>query len=1074
MPFRITGRIRAHRFRRIRLELLEPRLTLSAADVLSFPHIVDQVVLGGAPTWLGIDATDTDPNGGPLTYSVSISNATSASVLQAIIPTGNNSLVINTSGDEPGVTGQMTFQLFDNLVPHTTQHIEALVNDGELTGNASFYRISYSGEQPFVIQGGPASQASSLGQFDDEYNPDLQFTSAGLLAMAKSTNDTSDDQIFVTANPARFLDFNYSIFGVVTAGESVRQAIQNANTSGDGPPPSSITIESAQIITDTQNAALELKAPVGASGSADVTLTVSDQVGHRFSQQFHVNVAPDPNNPGPFLNPIPVPIVGVQNQPIYVQLSATDVQQKDPDYFDALKVAGETLSYSLDVDHQTGLATITPPEGFIGSFNVEILVRGSQTRTTYYPYSPAGDTQVVTVTVNPPGFSVDLSAESDSGDSDTDNITNAASMDFDVTDTTTGALVSLFVDGMVAAEATATGPSIRITTSAVSAAGDGQHLITATQTVNGVESDPTPALLVTYDSTPPQFISTPPPTAFNNSDYDYVVTTTDAEAVDYSLLQAPSGAATFGNTVEWDASSSAVGTQVNFSIQATDIAGNSSVQQFNVLVVAPHNDPPVAMDDNYASTVNEPIITYAFFGFGNVGVLYNDYDPNLDSLTASLQSPPTYGSIDFHPDGSFTYQPNPGFTGDDSFTYIASDPYGGNSQATVTLHITAPPPPPTTEVAFTLQLTQPNGSPLTSVDMGQSFVLHVMVQDLRPNPDGVFAAYLDLNWDPAKAAVTGPIHHGADYRLGRDQQTTGPGFMNNAGAFTSIFSGLGSGPLELFSVPMKAIGAGDFRLTASPADDSPLHDVVFFDSSVAPPDEIDYGMASITVDPPPPGVLLLNHTLLITGSDQRDQLTVKSSYHLLTVSGTIGGTHVNQSFQTASVHGLVANLGDGDDSLKITGSKSLPVFVDAGDGNDVVSDSAGAAILVGGDGDDRLTGSSSRDLLIGGNGRDVLTGGGGEDILIDGTTAYDHNLAALLAIEVQWLSPTPRAQRMADIAGGTGSFVSPLGVSLQPGVTVFNDGDVDQIFGDSSDWIFSDAASDRVNLAQHKSAVRRY
>src|SRR5439155_9091375 len=111
----------------------------------------------------------------------------------------------------------------------------------------------------FVIQGGPSNSTSALGPFDDEFNPDLQFTTPGLLAMAKSSDDTNDSQVFVTSVPTRFLDFQHSIFGVLTEGDAVRQAIQNSRPSGDGTPPNDITIDSAQIITDTQNAALELK-----------------------------------------------------------------------------------------------------------------------------------------------------------------------------------------------------------------------------------------------------------------------------------------------------------------------------------------------------------------------------------------------------------------------------------------------------------------------------------------------------------------------------------------------------------------------------------------------------------------------------------------------------------------------------------------------------------------------------------------------------------------------------------------------------------------------------------------------
>ncbi|MBW8883907.1 MAG: peptidylprolyl isomerase, partial [Planctomycetia bacterium] len=235
--------------------IIDYELKTQVAFAPSFSTIANQTVLGGAPTWLGINGIDAD--GGPLTYTVS---STNPNLVQAIIPTGNKSLVLNTSNNTEVQYGQMVFQLFDNLAPNTTHHIETLVTNGEFATNSTFYRIANSGSSPFVIQGGPSNSASSLGAMDDEFNADLQFTTAGLLAMAKSTDDTGDSQVFVTAGPTRFLDFQHSIFGVLTEGDAVRQAIQASRTSGDGAPPNTITIDSAQIITDTQNAALELKA----------------------------------------------------------------------------------------------------------------------------------------------------------------------------------------------------------------------------------------------------------------------------------------------------------------------------------------------------------------------------------------------------------------------------------------------------------------------------------------------------------------------------------------------------------------------------------------------------------------------------------------------------------------------------------------------------------------------------------------------------------------------------------------------------------------------------------------------
>ncbi len=58
---------------------------------------------------------------------------------------------------------------------------------------------------------------------------------------------------------------------------------------------------------------------------------------------------------------------------------------------------------------------------------------------------------------------------------------------------------------------------------------------------------------------------------------------------------------------------------------------------------------------------------------GAPGVLANDHDYDDDPLTAVLDTGPGSGAVTLDPDGSFTYTPNAGFTGSDSFTYTAFD-----------------------------------------------------------------------------------------------------------------------------------------------------------------------------------------------------------------------------------------------------------------------------------------------------------------------------------------------------------------------------------------------------------------
>ncbi len=66
-------------------------------------------------------------------------------------------------------------------------------------------------------------------------------------------------------------------------------------------------------------------------------------------------------------------------------------------------------------------------------------------------------------------------------------------------------------------------------------------------------------------------------------------------------------------------------------------------------------------------------------------LLGNDTDPNGDplSLNTTPVSGTTNGTVVINPDGTYTYTPDPGFTGTDQFTYTICDPDGLCDTATV-------------------------------------------------------------------------------------------------------------------------------------------------------------------------------------------------------------------------------------------------------------------------------------------------------------------------------------------------------------------------------------------------------
>jgi VCBS repeat-containing protein len=97
--------------------------------------------------------------------------------------------------------------------------------------------------------------------------------------------------------------------------------------------------------------------------------------------------------------------------------------------------------------------------------------------------------------------------------------------------------------------------------------------------------------------------------------------------------------------------------------------------------IAGCNVPPVAHDDAYAADQGTPLNVAA------PGVLGNDTDANGNPLTASIVANATNGNVTLNSDGSFTYTPNTGFHGTDTFTYKASDGTQDSNLATATIAV---------------------------------------------------------------------------------------------------------------------------------------------------------------------------------------------------------------------------------------------------------------------------------------------------------------------------------------------------------------------------------------------------
>jgi cyclophilin family peptidyl-prolyl cis-trans isomerase len=675
-----------HQRRQRVIETLEQRQVFAAPTL---GPIIDQSLSSGAPIQVAIAGDDAD--GDALTFTAISDNPNIVAELRA---TTNRYLVLNiqhTSSGQPGdsdFSGQLIFQLFEDLTPEVTNRIITLVNSG-FYDNLIFHRVIDN----FVIQGGDPLGNGTGGsgvQFDDEFVGDLQHTVSGLLSMAKSSDDTNDSQFFITEGPQRNLDFNHSIFGMMVVGESLRDQISAVPKDSSDKPLSAVTITSASIQTFTKYNVLTVKAAEGYTGSGTITVTADDGNGGTTQETFTVNATPDTNENRPFLNNAPLQIdAPAGGGAVTYQFSSTDVDGGPLSYYAFLENAADSSKVTISINKTTGLLTVTPVNGFSGVVNIFIVASPlgdadhefiAQQATTqnitikeaYNFYSLYYDMQSVPIVVAPAApTSIDLLAGSDTGSSNSDNVTrndnngNTAALTFQVSGVTAGATVELYDGATLIGSALASGTTVNITTNGTSVLTNGLHSITARQVLANTPIDAgnqdrdvditstfSAPLNITIDTAIPIFTSQPVTSLVQFSTYNYDANTDDEAGTGaiYDLLNAPTGMTIDPNTgvVTWLPTQAQINAGfADVSIQATDAAGNVSTQVYTVTFV-PNQAP--TLDAVANQSVDEgTTFTYALVA----------QDPNLpgDTLTYSLISGPANASVNAAT-GVVTFAPN--------------------------------------------------------------------------------------------------------------------------------------------------------------------------------------------------------------------------------------------------------------------------------------------------------------------------------------------------------------------------------------------------------------------------------
>ena len=121
----------------------------------------------------------------------------------------------------------------------------------------------------------------------------------------------------------------------------------------------------------------------------------------------------------------------------------------------------------------------------------------------------------------------------------------------------------------------------------------------------------------------------------------------------------------------------------SFDYVANDATENSAVVTVTLTVGDAPNVPPVAVADEYSTDFETPLVVEVASG-----VLSNDTDGDVgDVLSAVLDSDVSNGTLTLESDGSFTYTPEAGFSGTDSFDYVANDTTENSAVVTVMLTV---------------------------------------------------------------------------------------------------------------------------------------------------------------------------------------------------------------------------------------------------------------------------------------------------------------------------------------------------------------------------------------------------
>jgi peptidyl-prolyl cis-trans isomerase B (cyclophilin B) len=123
--------------------------------------------------------------------------------------------------------GSIEIELYPQYAPKTVNNFVFLAREGFYDG-VSFHRVISN----FMIQGGDPTGSGRGGpgyRFEDEFRGNPLKHETGVLSMANAGPNTNGSQFFITHSPQPHLDGKHTVFGKVTRGQDVVDAIRQGD-----------------------------------------------------------------------------------------------------------------------------------------------------------------------------------------------------------------------------------------------------------------------------------------------------------------------------------------------------------------------------------------------------------------------------------------------------------------------------------------------------------------------------------------------------------------------------------------------------------------------------------------------------------------------------------------------------------------------------------------------------------------------------------------------------------------------------------------------------------------------------